>query len=564
MVITDPRGFAIIRTHEPGKIPKPDDSIANQVNIREAISGKSFVGIEEGKVVKLSVRAGAPLYDEKGVLVGAISTGYVISQNSIVDGAKKMFSAEFSLFLQDQRVATTLMDASGKRFTESPLNNPAIKQTVLTEGKTFVGLSMVEGREYAVAYGPLIGANGKTIGLIFTGTPVSLIERIINELTFRNVGVSVGVLLLVMLVAIILTRRLLKPLQLILGKIQEVSSGKLNAAMLNLNSKDEIGQLAAAINSMIANLRRLIGQVSSSAEQVARSAEELSASAGQSAEAATQVATTIVEVANGTEKQVAAVQDASSIVDRLFSGIEQIAANTGVMTQTAANAAQASKAGGQMATQAIQQIMNIEQTVTSSAQVVEKLGERSKEIGQIIVTISGIAAQTNLLALNAAIEAARAGEQGRGFAVVAEEVRKLAEQSEEAAQQIAKLIGEIQADTDKAVLAMGSGTNEVKTGTAVVTAAGRSFTDISVLVDEVSKQVTAISTAIKAMTSDSKQIVTSVREIDQVGKSNVGHTQTVSAATEEQSASMQEIVDASHALAKMADEMQRVVAGFKV
>lgn len=564
MVITDPKGFAMIRTHEPGKIPKPDDSIANQVNIREAIGGKSFVGIEEGKVVKLSVRAGAPLYDDKGVLVGAISTGYVISQNSIVDGAKKMFNAEFSLFLKDQRVATTLMDGSGKRLPEAPLNNPAITQTVLAEGKTFVGLSMVEGREYAVAYGPLIGANGKAIGLVFTGMPVSIIEKVVNDLTLRNVGVSTAVLLCVMLAAIVLTRRLLKPLQLILEKIQEIAGGKLNVALLNINSKDEIGQLAAALNMMIGNLRRLIGQVSSSAEQVASSAEQLSASAEQSALAATQVATTITEVANGTEKQVTAVRNTSAIVDRLFSGIEQIAANTGIMTNTAGNAAQAAQTGGQMAVQAIQQITSIEQTVTSSAQVVQILGERSKEIGQIIVTISGIAAQTNLLALNAAIEAARAGEQGRGFAVVAEEVRKLAEQSEAAAQQIANLIGEIQNDTEKAVLAMEKGTSEVKTGTTVVTAAGRSFNDISRLVDEVSSQVTAIATAIQAMANDSKQIVAAVRDIDQVGKNTAEHTQTVSAATEEQSASMQEIAAASHALAKMADEMQRVVANFKI
>jgi len=116
--------------------------------------------------------------------------------------------------------------------------------------------------------------------------------------------------------------------------------------------------------------------------------------------------------------------------------------------------------GGQTIELAIAQMGKIETTVNSSAQVVSKLGERSKEIGQIVATISGIAGQTNLLALNAAIEAARAGEQARGFTVVAEEVRKLAEQSQEATKKIAVLIGEIQGDTDNAVVAMNNGTRE--------------------------------------------------------------------------------------------------------
>ena len=180
----------------------------------------------------------------------------------------------------------------------------------------------------------------------------------------------------------------------------------------------------------------------------------------------------------------------------------------------------------------------IEQTVTRSSSVVAKLGERSKEIGQIVDTISGIAGQTNLLALNAAIEAARAGEQGRGFAVVAEEVRKLAEQSQGAAKQIAGLIGEIRNDTDSAVVAMNEGTKEVRIGTEVVNNAGQSFRDIYTSVSDVTGQVREISAAIEQMAAGSQQIVSSVKEIDVISKDTSAQAQTVSAATEEQSASM--------------------------
>ena len=213
---------------------------------------------------------------------------------------------------------------------------------------------------------------------------------------------------------------------------------------------------------------------------------------------------------------------------------------------------------------AVVQMAHIEQTVIASAQVVAKLGDRSKEIGQIVDTISGIAGQTNLLALNAAIEAARAGEQGRGFAVVAEEVRKLAEQSQEAAKQIATLIGEIQSETDQAVVAMNNGTREVKLGAEVVNASGQSFQEITGLVMQVSGQVKEISAAIEQMASGSQQIVESVKQIDELSKTASGEAQTVSAATEEQSASMEEIASSSQALANLAQNLRQAVSKFQI
>jgi len=564
MVITDPKGFSIIRTHEPGKIPKPDDNIANQVNVSQAIAGKPFVGIEEGKVVKLSVRAGAPLYDETGALIGVISTGYVISQNEIVENGKKMFGAEFTFFLQNERVATTLENAEGKRIVGTVLDNPSIIQIVLKEGKTYTGSNTIEGKDYTVAYGPLIGASDKIIGIVFTGIPTSLIGQIINGLTYRIIGISVIALIVVIIAAVLFTRRLLGPLQQILKRIGEVAGGNLSVSLLDIQSRDEIGRLGVAFNTMLESLRGLIRQVANSAEQVAASSEQLTASAEQSAMAAGQVASTIGEIANETEKQVNSVNEATLVVEYIATGIEKIATNSQAMAGTSNKTASAAQEGGKMVAQAIQQIENIEKTVTNSAKVVMKLGERSKEIGQIIDTISGIAGQTNLLALNAAIEAARAGEQGRGFAVVAEEVRKLAEQSEAAARQIATLIGEIQDDTTQAVIAMDEGTREVKVGTEVVNNAGHSFNEIADLVGQVSTQVGEILASIQEMTSGSKKVVSSMGEIGRISKITAGNTQTVSAATEEQSASMEEIASSSQALAHLAMDLHEAISKFKM
>jgi len=366
--------------------------------------------------------------------------------------------------------------------------------------------------------------------------------------------------------AIMITRSVTRPLKKSVADLNKIADGdfsfKIPANVLLV--KDETGDLARAMDKMIGNINGVLRKISASAETLAASTEQLTASAEQSAQAANQVAESISEVANGAEKQVFVIHETSAVVEQMSADIQHVAVNTNLVAEKSAKAAETAKEGGKSVERAVNQMTNIEQTVNNSAQVVMKLGERSKEIGQIVDTISGIAGQTNLLALNAAIEAARAGEQGRGFAVVAEEVRKLAEQSQDAAKKIAMLISEIQGDTGKAVIAMSEGTREVQIGTEVVTTAGKAFGQIAVLVTEVSNQVKEISAASQQMASGSQQIVSSVKEIDGLSKKASGEAQTVSAATEEQSASMEEIASSSQALAHLAMELREAVSKFQI
>ena len=345
---------------------------------------------------------------------------------------------------------------------------------------------------------------------------------------------------------------------------ERLASGDLREQNLTIKSNDEIGQLALAFSKMAENLRNLMKDVAQTAEQLAASSEELTASAEQSAHASVQVATSITEVAQGTEKQSNAVEEASLIVEEMSISIQRVVGNARAVATTSEQAASAASDGNVAIGSAVSQMSTIERTVSGSAEVVAKLGNRSKEIGQIVDTISGIAGQTNLLALNAAIEAARAGEQGRGFAVVAEEVRKLAEQSQQAAKQIAEMINEIQGDTDTAVVAMNNGTREVHIGSEVVNKAGESFKQIEILVETVLNQVREITSSIQKVDAGSNKIVTAIQDINAITKNNSGETQSISAATEEQSASMQEIASSSHALANLAEEMQKAVRRFTV
>jgi len=361
-----------------------------------------------------------------------------------------------------------------------------------------------------------------------------------------------------------ITKIIAKPLNAMVLVCKEFAAGDFRDKPRKILRKDEIGQVADALADMRNAIRKLMKHIIESSEQLAASSEELTASADQSAQAANQVAASITDVAHGAEEQLSVANDTSTVVQKMSANIQQVAVNAKEVSGQSAQAANKANKGHNSVDKAINQMSHIEQTVINSSLVVAKLGERSKEIGEIVDTISGIASQTNLLALNAAIEAARAGEQGRGFAVVAEEVRKLAEQSQEAAVHIGELIGEIQGDTDKAVIAMNDGTREVKIGAEVVSDTGKAFQEIVSLVNTVSDQTKEISVAIEQMAIGGQKIVGSVKQIDELSKKASGEAQTVSAATEEQSASMEEIASSSQALAHLAMNLREAVSKFKI
>ena len=206
----------------------------------------------------------------------------------------------------------------------------------------------------------------------------------------------------------------------------------------------------------------------------------------------------------------------------------------------------------------------INNKVRNSSSLLNKLGVKSKEIEKIILLINSIAEQTNLLALNAAIEAARAGEHGRGFTVVAAEVRKLAEQSKLASNNIANLISEIKNDTDAAIYSMNDGINAVNEGMGLISNTGNTFKVILNAVDEVSvkaKQAMSDANHINIFTS---KMVVSIENIADISEQSAANTQNVAATVEEQTASMNEISSAANKLSDMSLELQKSISIFKI
>jgi len=380
-------------------------------------------------------------------------------------------------------------------------------------------------------------------------------------LTLAGIIFIIGIAL-----SLILTKMVTHPVTETTTCLDRMANGNYRADIdqILISRRDEFGGMGQSLSSLRSGMRELIGQMVKQSEQLASSSEQMTASAEQSAQVSGQVATSITDVASSAEQQLTVVHETSVVVEQISAKIQEVAATTNEVADQSAQAVDKANEGNTSVSKAVHQMSQIEQTVNNSAHVVAELGERSKQIGQIVDTISGIAGQTNLLALNAAIEAARAGEQGRGFAVVAEEVRKLAEQSQEAAKQIATLIEGIQGDTDKAVAAMNDGTREVKLGAEVVNVAGQAFQEIVALVQQVSSRIKENSTAIEQMAIGSQQIVSAVNRIDHLRKKTADEAQTVSAATEEQSASMEEIAASSQNLAQLAIDLQAVVSKFSI
>lgn len=370
--------------------------------------------------------------------------------------------------------------------------------------------------------------------------------------------------LLTAIAALWIARQISLPIKNIATTAKAIAAGDLQKKSIAYFPNNEIGDMSQSVNLMVDNLRQIIIQVTKASEEVATASQQLNTTTEQSSENAAHVVTAVTEVSAGSANQSQEIEKTAITITNMVDAVHHIANSTNEAFAKARNASQVASAGEVVANDAIVQMEAINQSVSLSAEVVDKLGNSSRQISEIITVISGIAEQTNLLALNAAIEAARAGEQGRGFAVVASEVRKLAEQSQVAAYKIAEIIQEIQEETYTVIHTMKAGTQETAKGISIIKQTGKNFKDIVSVVEELEHQIQIISNATGRVSTSGEQIMNSVDTIKNLAISTAANTQTISAAAEEQSASMQEISSSSEALSVMSQNLHLLVNKFKL
>ena len=332
---------------------------------------------------------------------------------------------------------------------------------------------------------------------------------------------------------------------------------------LDYDTQDEFGKIANSYNDTLGKIRSITAEIQKIANELTHSAETMSTGVNESAQVVNSIAVSINDIAELSMSQNKNVDTASSALDNIVNSVNDVA-DLAKQTADKANDVGTTVNQGIEGINVIVQHMNrIETMVRTSADQVDTLGHRSEKIGQIVETIVNISGQTNLLALNAAIEAARAGEHGRGFAVVAEEIRKLAENSQDAAQHIAELIGTIQEETKKAVEAMHNGNKGVRQGTDVVKDAMGEFSQVTGMVDSMVEQMAQVADHIRQVSAESNNVVEATSQVTNDSNKIASETQQVSAASEEQSATMHELAGENTKLADMAKRLQEQLKVFR-
>lgn len=453
-------------------------------------------------------------------------------------------------------VALSDTDNHNDAYKFDPKMNEAIDQNK-------VMYSDIYKDEYGIHKSIFIPIKGTDI-IFGLDMDASFISKVQSQTMWISVGLTILFVILGAIFAIIISKRIIKPVLAINNYVDEVADGNLAAERFDIKGKDEIAQLSHGVYHMVDDLRDIISKISSNAENVAATSEELSAGAEQTSASIEQVSVSMQEVSAGTEKQTDAVEEVGANVNTISKEMNDITNYVEQVSSKAIETTHTAENGKEIIENAVDKMNTTTEMIDTTSEVVNRLNHYSNEIGEIVSLITEIADQTNLLALNASIEAARAGEHGKGFAVVAEEVRKLADQSRIAANDISSRIDSIKSESTNAVDSMSTSYENLKVSAEAFQEAGNAFNMIYSAVSELNSQMNHVSTTIEAMNGGMNNIAESMQEVSVSVVQNSSSIQNVAAASEEQTASMEEITASSNNLATMAENLRSAVGRFKL
>lgn len=384
-----------------------------------------------------------------------------------------------------------------------------------------------------------------------------------NRVMMISSVISLLVLLLGIAIAVILTNMIRRPVIQLTAIAGQYASGDLRNSV-KVKSSDEIGELADSLRSMHTSFVEMITNIRSASEQLAASSEEMAASTEQVTSSSAEISNNMEGLAREAETGNQSMLEASQALVQLSSLIQMAKVKADNTCKNSENTLIAAENGRLKVDESVSKMGNIKNQAEKSSHIIGELNDYSKQISLITDTITNLAKQTNLLALNAAIEAARAGEHGRGFAVVAEEVRKLAEQSDQGAQEITSLVKMVTEKTNVAVSAMAQNVSEVDYGVATVNEAGLSLDRILAAVKQTTIEIQDIGALTSEEVANSEQIVKLIDHLASVIETVAANGEEVSASAEEQSAAMQTVAASAEETSAMAYQLKNSVAKFLV
>lgn len=557
LVLTDASGRVLFRAHRPLERPRADDNISGQENVRKALLGQSSVGIEEGKTVRLSLRAGAPVRGEDGRVLGALSTGYVVSNNKLVDEARGITGASFSVFLGRERVATSA-SAPGGKPADAPLPDELTDEAVAA-----LEHDPGTGSECLAAFRPIVGAKGMPIGWVSAVRSLELTHGIVRSV-FRTAAWTFFMLLFPAALAVfLLVRSIGRPLSSLRELLSAVGGGDLTIHG-EVRSDDDISELLATFNRTIQQQSAIVADVRRSSGKLKTASEGISGSVGSAASATHEVAECVSEVSELTTKGDVAAQGAHRVILELAKLVRTVEEKSRDILNMSGEVVGAAESGSGTVDTAVQRMERIKDLSRETEEWMSMLDENSRKISSITETITALARQTNLLALNAAIEAARAGEAGKGFAVVADEVRKLAEESNKGATEVAQLVERIVENTTGAVAGIRQSAQEVDSGVVDVRSAGESLHAILEASRKAGSAVDEIAALADKEARSADEVVRLVGAMLDVLGRTASRAQQAAKMTESAYGAISAIETEASALGTMAAQLDTTVAAFRV
>ncbi|OLP64265.1 Methyl-accepting chemotaxis protein McpB [Bacillus pumilus] len=410
---------------------------------------------------------------------------------------------------------------------------------------------------------PLKDSDGEMTGILGIDLDASVVPETTKKLTIYISVASAIVLIGGLLFSFIMGRRIAKPARSLMETANRIADGDLTGTV-EVESKDEIGQLAASFQKMQERIKELIAKISNSSNEVSKMSAQLRTVTNESSQSAQQVSEAMINMSEGINDSVANITDCTTSVAEIDTQIEGVTKEVGEMTSVSSNVQEQSESGQKLVQHVLEHLNVLHDMMTNSKQAAVELQSHSSKIESVISIITDISAQTNLLALNASIEAARVGEEGKGFAVVADEVRKLAEQSAEAAKTVSGLVIGTQENSQRVLESVEESSRAVEEGREQMQGTSQNFAVIYEGVSQFSRRTNNLLESIQQVERAYQTISTSIEQISVVSEEHAASSQEVAAATEQQSAGIQQISSSIEQLSDMSEDLAQMVSTFKI